>query len=240
MGNGFQFFDIILFAIIAAFLILRLRNTLGRRDGHEGDGSDPFGISDKPEKTDGEPADTDSDNVIPLPHQKTDPAADPWAPETAEQEHPTTVLGQGLARIAGADRSFTPDTFLNGARGAFDMILTAFATGDVKTLKALLSEDVFHNFAAAVRSREEAGEVLEETLVGIKRAEIVEADLDGRTAVVTVKFVTEQVSALRNASGDIIDGNPSEVITVTDFWTFAHDTRSRDPNWTLVATRSLD
>lgn len=242
MGNGFQFFDIILFAVIAAFLILRLRNALGRRDGHEGDAGDRFGdFTDTPTPPRSDDGPSGNDNVIPLPNQHAEPAHDPWAPEKAAADNePASALGQGLARIASADGAFTPDGFLNGARGAFEMILTAFAVGDVKTLKSLLSEEVYHNFAAAVRSREDAGEVLEETLVGIKSAEIVEAELDGRLANVTVKFVTEQVSALRNASGDIIDGNPSEVITVTDFWTFSRDTRSRDPNWTLVATRSLD
>lgn len=237
MGNGFQFFDIILFALIAAFLVLRLRNTLGRRDGHEGDYQDPL-ADQKPDPSDADFKADDSDNVIPLPNQK--PNADPWAPESDEENEPVGVLGRGLAAVASADSSFTPDSFMNGAAGAFEMILNAFASGDVKTLRPLLSDEVYHNFDVAVRSREEAGEILEETLVGIKNVEIVEAELDGRNANVTVKFVTEQVSALRSAAGDVIDGSPTEVIVVTDFWTFSRDTRSRDPNWTLTATRSLD
>ena len=247
MGNGFQFFDIILFALIAVFLVLRLRNTLGRRDGHEGGYRDPFtGLEDdKPNNTTGSaaesPADTGAqDNVIPLPGSQPDAANDPWAPNAEPAAEPATPLGRGLAHISAADSTFTPDGFVAGASAAFEMILNAFASGDVKALKSLLSPEVYDNFAVAVRQREEAGEVLEETLVGIKTAELVEAELDDRNALITVKFVTEQVSALRNAAGDVIEGNPSEVFTVTDFWSFARDTRSRDPNWTLIATRSLD
>jgi predicted lipid-binding transport protein (Tim44 family) len=248
MGNGFQFFDIILFALIAVFLILRLRNTLGRRDGHEGGYDDPFGLNrDERERGEREApqhdADTQAeepDNVIQLPGARPQAPHDPWAPETAASVEPDTPLGRGLSQIGGADPNFTPESFIEGAQVAFEMILNAFTTGDVKALKSLLSDEVYENFASAVRAREDAGEVLEETLVGIKSAELVEAELDDRIASITVKFVTEQVSALRNASGDVIEGNPSEVITVTDYWTFARDSRSRDPNWTLVATRSPD
>lgn len=242
MGS-FQFFDIILFALIAAFLILRLRNTLGRRDGHEGGYRDPFsGLSDDPSESKQKskaPA-GGKDNVIALPQQKAEPVHHhPWDDEEdAAEPVADTPLGHALAQIAAADRAFTPAGFVSGARIAFEMVLNAFASGNVKALKSLLSDDVFRDFAAAVRARADAGHVLEETLVGIKSAEIVEAELENRTAQVTVKFVTEQVSALRDSAGDVIEGNPSEVIAVTDFWTFARDVRSRDPNWTLVATRS--
>lgn len=241
MGDGFQFFDIILFALIAAFLILRLRNTLGRRDGNDGKNyRDPFtGMADKPAEPHKASQPDDDDNVIPLPGHKDAQGTDPWASDEAAPVD-DSPLGQGVAQIRAADPSFTVDGFLQGAGSAFEMVLGAFAAGDVKTLKGLLSPEVYEDFAAAVRQREDAGEVLEETLVGITSAEAVEAYMEGRIANVTVKFVTEQVSALRNVSGDVIDGNPQEVIKVTDFWTFARDTRSRDPNWALVATRSLD
>ena len=89
-------------------------------------------------------------------------------------------------------------------------------------------------------SREQSGEVLEETLVGIKASEIVEADMTGSLANVTIKFVSDQIHAVRDKDGEIIEGDPNAIIEVTDFWTFSHDAKSRDPNWTLVATRSLD
>ena len=139
-----------------------------------------------------------------------------------------------------ADPSFDPDGFASGARAAFEMILDAFATGDTGVLKSMLSPDVFANFQHAIRSRQEAGETLKYTLVGIRKAEIVEAYMDGRNASVTVKFVSEQINATLNREGAVISGDLNKVVDVTDFWTFQRDTRSRDPNWALVATRSSD
>ena len=123
---------------------------------------------------------------------------------------------------------------------AFDLILGAYAAGETRTLRPLLSDEVFGNFSQAIRSREQAGETMDDTLIGIKKAEIAEAYMEGHTALVTVKFVSEQINVFRDENGDVIDGDPSAIAEVTDFWTFARDTRSPDPNWTLVATRSLE
>ena len=236
MGNGFQFIDIILFAMIAAFLILRLRNVLGRRDGHEGNYRDPF----KADPSSEQPG--NNDNVVQLPDRSED---DEFA-EEAEAEAITAMAGgdatlaAGITEIRVGDPSFNTEDFLVGARVAFEMVLGAYATGDRDTLENLLSPEVLGNFTRAIDEREEAGQVLEDTLVGIRKADIVEAYMDGDVATVTVKFVSEQVNVLRDAEGQIAAGNPNEVADVIDFWTFARDTRSADPNWVLVATRSLD
>ena len=137
-----------------------------------------------------------------------------------------------------ADSSFDESGFLNGARAAFEMVINAFAQGDTKVLRPLLSNDVYDDFAGAIKGREEAKETLETTLVGIDEAEIIEAELQGKTAFVTIKFVSEQVNVTRDAQGKVVDGDESHVASITDIWTFARNTRSRDPNWTLVATRS--
>ncbi len=231
MGGGFQFIDIILIAMVAAFFVLRLRSVLGRRDGNDGSGHrDPF----KPIP----PEDVQDDKVISLPDRKVDDSpqsrSDPGA-FTAEG-----TIDNGLVQIRVADPDFSPDEFLAGARVAFEMILDAFASGDVKTLKGLLDPGVFAGFEAAIRDREEHGHTVEDTLVGFKSTDIVEAYMEGRVANVTVKFVTEQVNVTRDADGQVAEGNPNEVITVTDFWTFARDTKARDPNWALVATHSAD
>lgn len=231
MDGGFQFFDIIILAMIAAFLVLRLRRVLGRRDGHEGGYHDPF--QDRP-PAENESARENDDNVVQLPdrtfeHGPSEPAAD------IDMNDP---VGAGLTQIQVADPSFHPDEFTEGAKMAFDMILTAYAAGDRKTLKGLLSPDVYGNFDEAITEREREGEVLEDTLVGIRSVKIIEAQMDGHHAVLTLKFVTEQISALRDAEGNVVDGNPNEVIDVTDFWTFSRDTRSSDPNWTLIGTES--
>jgi predicted lipid-binding transport protein (Tim44 family) len=231
MGEGFQFIDIIFFAMIAAFLALRLRSVLGRRDGHERGYRDPFKRVPEPHKA---PAERAEDNVVRLPERAVDEE------KLKEVAHGDDTLASGLIQVKLADPSFEPEAFIAGARQAFEMILEAFAGGDTATLKSMLNAEVFANFAQAIKSREETGETLKYTLVGIRSAEIVEAYMEGRNASVTVKFVSEQINATVNAKDEVVSGDLNKVVDVTDFWTFQRDTRSRDPNWTLVATRSLD
>jgi predicted lipid-binding transport protein (Tim44 family) len=221
MGGGFQFLDIILFAILALFLIFRLGSVLGRRQDDHKHRTDAFGISDKQESK--------GDNVV---------AMHGPAESSGEEIESMDPLEAGLARIKAVDRSFREREFVKGARGAFEMVVEAFANGDGKILKSLLDGPVYENFASAIREREKAGQTLETTLVGIDEAEIIGAELQGRYAVVTVKFVTGQVNATRDASGEIVDGDPNNVVQVTDIWTFSRDARSSDPNWLLIATGS--
>ncbi len=238
MGNGFPFIDIILFAMIAAFLILRLRGVLGRRDGHEGGHHDPFRSADEPEPKESA---GDNDKVVSLPNRNAGNGEGREAgPEPGQTPDADDPLAKGLAAIWKADRSFDDVEFLAGSRVAFEMILGAYVAGDTETLESLLSPEVYGNFAKAIHDREEAGHSLEETLVGIRSAELVEAFMEGKVAHITVKFVSEQVNAVLDSEGGVVEGNPNLVINVTDFWTFARDTASRDPNWFLVATRSLD
>ncbi len=221
MGGGFQFFDIILFAILALFLIYRLGSALGRRQDDQKHRTDPFGISEKQEPK--------GDNVVAMPDRADSPG------ETVESMDP---LEAGLAQIKSVEPSFREREFVKGARSAFEMVVEAFAKGDGKVLKSLLDGPVYENFAAAIREREKAGHTLETTLVGIDEAEIISAELQDRNAIVTVKFVTGQVNATRDANGEIVDGDPNNVVQVTDIWTFGRDTRSSDPNWVLIATGS--
>ena len=229
MGDGLPFFDIILFAIVAAFFVLRLRSVLGRRDGHKGGHRNPFARSRPEEQAD--------EKVVHLPNARD---ADADTEAAAVGDDAEGDLAAGFREIKAADRGFEPTEILSGARIAFELVLSAYASGDTEALKPLLSAEVLDNFAQPIREREAAGETMEHTLIGIKSADIVEAFLDGRTAHVTVKFVTDQANVTRDANGEVVDGDPSAVTEVTDFWTFARDTGSRDPNWTLVATRSLD
>ena len=232
-----QFFDIILFALIAIFLVLRLRSVLGTRDGHEGGYEDRF-----ERRADNDAPSDDDGNVIQLPNGRTDAepsaqsAAPPPADETFGFEGP---VAQGIQTIREADPRFLPGEFLEGARMAFEMILNAYAQGDLKTLKQLLSPEVYQGFAQAIEDRQKADQTLQETLVGIGEADIVEAELDGRDAVLTVKFVSEQISALLDSDGTVIEGDPAKVITATDYWTFSRSTKSRNPNWALVGTGAL-
>ncbi len=232
MGDGFQFFDIVLLALIAAFLVFRLRSVLGRRDGHEGRPGGPF----SPPSSSGQKQ--NNEKVVRLPERSERPseaAAD--EPLASETEGP---LEAGLTQIRIADERFSPDEFLSGARIAFEMVLSAYADGDREKLRGLLSDEVYANFAQSIDERESRDEMVDITLVGFNAVELVEAYMAGRTAHVTVKFSSQQINVVRDSDGHIIEGDPSDVQDVVDFWTFARDTRSADPNWTLVATGSLE
>ncbi len=236
MDDGIQFLDIILFAAIAAFFVLRLRGVLGKRTGHEKRPKyDPFA---KPDKDEGE-----EDKVIPLPDRsraakadEADEAAE--AAEEAAEAAAETPLAAGLMQIRRVDKAFDEAQFLSGAGTAFEWIISAFARGETKTLRPLLSNDVYGDFAGAIEEREGAGQTLETTMIGINEAAIIEAELQGRTAFITIKFVSEQVNVVRDSAGEVVEGDPSHVTKITDIWTFARNMRSRDPDWTLVATRS--
>lgn len=222
--------------MIAIFLVLRLRGVLGRRDGDE-NGLEGMMKRDRPE----DPADG---NVIQLADRNEPGSVNDNAATDAslddQESWATDDLARGVRDIRSLEPSFNGEDFLVGARVAFEMILNAYASGDTETLKQLLSNDVYSNFAKVIQDREQAGHVMEDTLVGIQAADIMEAYLEGRVAHITVKFVTDQINLIRDENGDVVDGSPNAVTSVTDFWTFAHDTKSRNPNWSLVATRSLD
>jgi len=224
MGDGY-YLDIVLFALVAAFLVLRLRSVLGRRDGFQGKREDPLAFPPKadrtPESANGKMDRGEADAA--------DAAPDGLSVAPASLE-------AGLTQIRVADPSFDQHEFLAGARKAFEWILQAFVNGDTGSLQPLLSGDVFKNFEQTIHERQQAGEKLETTLVGILSADFVEAYMAGRTAHLTVKFVSQQLSVVRDAQGAVIEGDPNTVSDVTDFWTFARDTRAGDPNWTLVAT----
>ena len=227
MNDGFQFLDIIFFAMIAAFLVLRLRSVLGRRTGNE--------RRPREDTTQRRQNGEDDGNVIEMP-ERASAANDSEAPfdEDAEDD----PIAAGLAEIQAADRSFEYNEFVGGSRAAFEMGVHAFATGDTGTLRSLLSDEVYENFQSAIQTRLEAGETLETTVISVKSADVIEAEMRGRMAIVTVKFVTEQVNVTRDTEGHVIDGDPNQVTDVTDIWSFARNTRARDPNWKLIETRS--
>lgn len=230
-------FDIytIIFLALAVFIFLRLRSVLGQRTGRERPPYDPYSARD----TVRTPA---NDKVVTLPTRNADVSQpveaaaprDRWE-GIAESGSPVAA---GLDAIVAADGSFNPKEFLTGARAAYEMIVTAFAEGDRRSLKNLLSRDVYEGFETAISERERRGETAETRFVSIDQAEIVGAEMRGRNAQVTVRFVSKLVSVTRDRNGAVIDGNPDGVTDVTDVWTFARDISSRDPNWKLVATEA--
>jgi predicted lipid-binding transport protein (Tim44 family) len=149
-------------------------------------------------------------------------------------------LARSLTELMRADPGFDPGQFLDGAKSAYEMIVMSFAEGDEATLRQLLSDEVFEGFEQAIREREARGERVESNLVGIDRADIVEAEVKNRVAYVTVKFVSKLISVTRDAEGEVVEGDPKRVREVTDIWTFCREVNSKNPNWKLVATETAN
>jgi predicted lipid-binding transport protein (Tim44 family) len=231
-------FDIytIIFLALAVFIFLRLRSVLGQRTGRERPPYDPYSARDAVRGA-------TNDNVVTLPGRAAESAPKPVdAPEPAERwkgiAEAGSAVAAGLDAVAGEDKSFDGKHFVAGARAAYEMIVTAYAGGDRRTLKNLLSRDVYDGFEAAIRERETKGETTESRFVSIDKSDITDAELRGRTAQITIRFVSQLVSVTRDRAGAVIEGSPEKVTDVTDVWTFARDLSSRDPNWKLVATEA--
>ena len=137
-----------------------------------------------------------------------------------------------------SDSGFDAQHFITGARAAYEMVVTAFAAGDRRQLRGLLSREVYDGFDAHIGERESRGETLETKFISINSSTITAAEFRNRTAQITVRFVSKLVSATRDRSAAVIDGNAEKVTDVTDVWTFARDVSSRDPNWKVVATET--
>jgi predicted lipid-binding transport protein (Tim44 family) len=231
-------FDIytIIFLALAVFIFMRLRSVLGQRTGRERPPYDPYSARDSVR---GAPA----DNVVALPGRTADkqpaPAeAEPPAERWKGITQPDTPLASGLDAIVADDASFDAQHFIAGARAAYEMTVNAYAEGDRRTLKNLLSRDVYEGFESVIKDREARGETVETKFVSIDATDITAAEMRGKTAQITVRFVSQLISVTRDRSGNIIDGSADKVTEVTDIWTFARDISSRDPNWKLVATEA--
>jgi predicted lipid-binding transport protein (Tim44 family) len=228
----------IIFLALAVFIFLRLRSVLGQRTGSE---RPPYERSPRNVAQGAQ-----DNNVVPMPGSVIDQA--PLAPN-ADVAPPTdrwkdlaeagSPLAKGLDAIVAQDSSFDPRHFLSGARSAYEMIVLAFANGDRRALRDLLSSEVYESFDTAIRDREKHDQKTETRFVSIDKAEIVSAEARDRAAQLTVRFVSQMISVTRDKTGTIVDGNPDKVADITDVWTFARDTTSRDPNWKLVGTGSV-
>ena len=230
MSDGFAYIDILFFAMVAAFIALRLRSVLGRRTGHERRRTGNF-----PDRSRANGAgDGANDNVVALPDRTAgDGEVDPAIADMGDGEVKT-----GLTQIRLADPSFDLNQFLGGARGAFEMIVDAYASGDKDSLRPLLADDVFAGFSGAIEQRVADDQTLDTQLVGIQEAEVVDAGMHDDMARVSVRFTSEQINVVRDAEGRAIEGDPNSAEEVIDIWTFERDTGSSDPNWTLVETRT--
>jgi len=227
----------IIFLALAVFIFLRLRSVLGQRTGRERPPYDPYSARDAVRT----PA---SDKVVALPTRGGEPAPQPVEPAEPAADRwkgiadEGSAVATGLDAIVAEDKTFDAKHFLAGARQAYEMIVTAFAEGDRRSLKNLLSREVYDGFETAIREREGRGETTETRFVSIDKADITGAEVRGKSAQITVRFVSQLVSVTHDRTGAVIEGSPEKVTEVTDVWTFARDISSRDPNWKLVATEA--
>lgn len=232
MGSEFDPLTLILL-IVAIVVIFKLRSILGERTGHEQPPQEKSAF-DKVKKEQADMGSAPSgDNVIPLPGQtRSMPTREDVVNIGMRSDLP------GLTDIAQADHSFDAGTFISGGRVAYEMIVTAFASGNRGVLQGLLSQSVFENFDIVISGRETRGETVEMEFIGLDQSEIVSAKLVGSKAVITVEFDSSFTQSIKNEDGQVIDGDPITVRKVRDIWTFERDLATQDPNWRVVATES--
>lgn len=212
--------EIILIAMVAAFIALRLRSELGKKTGDEplppAAGRRDF-ARNSDTTIEGEAVEVDRKSAV------VDMVENP-------------AVRTGLSQIRRADRDFNAADFIDGAKTAYGMILEAFWQGDKETLKGFLDDTVYGQFSAAIDQRETDGLTLKNKLLDITKADIVDAHLSGKKAEITVHFAAEVIAVTVDANGDVVEGDMSDATDLSDKWTFMRDTSSRDPSWALIAT----
>ena len=211
---------IIILALVAVFIGLRLYSVLGERTGHE----QPIL----------KPADPEADaRMQPQPHARATPSMSPAEPDELAY---LPMAGPGVRALLAADPSFDVGRFLEGSKSAYRMILESFWKGDVEAMKPYVDRHIFETFAAAVDERTKDGLVLDNRLVAIDQAVIAEAEVERDVALVTVRFEADIAAVTRNSSGEVIAGSLSDAVQTRDRWTFRRNIASRDPNWLLIET----
>jgi predicted lipid-binding transport protein (Tim44 family) len=214
MSDGFAFFDIIIFAMLAIYLVFQLRRVLGRKTGMEKPQTNEFTEENEPT--------SQHENIIPLNSKNQDEA----------------VSASGITKLRQLDTSFNEKEFISGSRAAFSWIVSAFADGDAVKLEPLLGPKLFKSFEQAIQERAAAGENLETKIVSIKSAQIDEVSVKSNTATVTVEFISDQIKVVRDSEENIVDGDPDTIESLTDLWTFNRDVTSPNPNWILTRTET--
>ena len=216
--------EIVILAAIAAFLGLRLYSVLGRRAEHEEESvPQRFDAGDNASSRQGAA-------------QQTAQAAQNAPARAVELEGVMPAVERGVREIAQADRSFDLSQFMEGAKGAYQMVLEAFWEGDRDTLRELCDDDVYQGFSAAIDARNEAGHVLDNKLIRIEESRIHSASLDKRTARIAVLFVADIAAVTRDADGNVVGGSLDDAVESRDVWTFTRNVSARDPNWVVDET----
>ena len=214
---------VIVFAVVAVFVAWRLWSVLGTRTGLE-----------RPPMEGPRPMPRSGTVIDMKPGAPPPPPADRWR-GVAE---PGGAVARGLDAIAAGDASFDAQHFLAGARSAYEMIIGAFAAGNLDALRALLAPEPFANFSRIIEARRAAGQTMAVTMVGVDEAKFVEAGVQGGVAFVAVKFAAKMISATSDAAGKVVEGSATDVADHNEIWTFTRPLGSRDPNWRLASTEA--
>ncbi|MBT8473314.1 MAG: Tim44 domain-containing protein [Marinicaulis sp.] len=205
---------LLILAVITAFILFRLFSVMGTRTGHE-------------HSHDIEAPERQSSRDQPYQNNDASEADAPPAP---------TPVSTNARKLRDADPEFDEGMYLEGARGAYEMIVEAFTSGDLRSIRQYISDDVYEAFKQAVIARDDAGHTSELKFVGIEHAAIVNSEVDDTTMSATTEFSSNQVRVTRNADGEVVEGDPNRIDLVKDRWVFSRKRGSRDPNWILTAT----
>jgi len=225
MSEGIPYADIIILALIAGFVLLRLRSILGDKVGndHPQYFNKPIVLPDKQEPI----VQLDEKSLKAKPPVETDAYFAGLAPG---------AVTDALVAIKAKDPTFVATHFLEGAKAAFEMVFDAFTKGDKPTLNMLLADRIFQDFSKEIDARAGAENKTEHTLVSVAAKDIIHASLEGNMAHLTVHFTSEQMTVVRDSKGTIVEGNPSDIHTIENDWTFERDVTSKSPNWKVIET----
>lgn len=223
MSEGIPYADIIILVLVAGFILLRLRSILGESRGIDFPRRPP---QEKPQKKESPIVQLEK-TLKPKPKEE----ADSYLAKLTDGP-----ITEALKKIKEKDAQFSSAEFIEGARRAFEMVFDAFAKEDNNTLKMLLSDALYSDFAGELEARRKKENRQETTLVSILTADITHAELSQNMARIGVKFTSEQVTVVRNAQGEIISGDPSQLGHIEDEWVFERDVTSKSPNWKIIET----
>lgn len=220
-----------IFFALSVVIFIQLRSVLGRRTGHERQPFDPYSKSEA--RSAEKAANTEAEAAVKA--RDISAVKDPFA-EIDAYAPSGSALHTGLRAVRKADETFAARDFIAGARVAYERVLTAFAEGKETELRPLLAENIYEEFARALKARSEAGERVKFSFIGVEKADITEAHLEKDQARLTVAFKGEIISASYDRNGALIDGDEQNIVVLKDIWTFTRNIASRSPNWLLTAT----
>ena len=218
--NNIPYIDILILAMIAVFIINRLRNVLGKKTGNEQDIVEKF-----------------SRNKTNFKESPPDQITKDKTGETKKPRdiffHQDPTINSNLRKIHKLDNNFESESFLNGSKKAFEFIIKNYSEENLESIKSLLSKNIFNDFDTQIKKRIKNSQNQDIVIIGIKDAEIVSADLRSSNATISVKFSSEQVHVLKDPKGKVIEGDSNQILTINEDWTFSKNMKNKDPNWAL-------